>query len=224
MKFEWRLYDKFNQVGDESKFVSTDFEEFLPPIRSFFILNTGGIPLFARRYEGTIESTGMDNSDAVLLAGFLAAVEMFSRTNLHGKLLDIGFVKERYFFFSGENSDDHLIVLSAPTSSDPYNINKENLEIIKHILSQSWEAFSLLIQTAEEKNLNLQELALSFGSTLDSIILETSYIFQVDDDDIAEEYEKSSQDLKDKSKSVEATSFERTIDKVKAFFRRSSSS
>ncbi len=202
--------------------MSEDTEEFLPPIRSFFILNTGGVPLFARRYEGKSDKTEMDNSDAVLLAGFLAAVEMFSRTNLHGRLLDIGFVKERYYFFRGETDTDYLIVLSAPCEDDPYTIDSQSLDIVKHILQQSWEAFSLLVMTSARKEMDLSELASGFGSTLDSIILETSYIFQDDAEDIAEEYEKSSQDLKDKSQSIESNSFEKAIERVKSFFRRSS--
>jgi hypothetical protein len=175
------------------------------PIRSYFILDVGGVPIFARRYEAS-EGRVLEDSDAVLLAGFLAAVEMFSRTNLHGNLIDIGFEKERYYFYKKPQNGNFLVVASTDTSYIPSS--KKSLDSLFNIIEKSFDAFELLVETASKMDLDLHDAAKSFGSTLDSIIIETP--LDTTDDIVSENYEI----LTKKVQETGNADFDQTIDKV----------
>lgn len=184
---------------------------FHAPIRSFFILNMGGVPIFARRYEvKSNQGAKLDDSGAVLLAGFLAAVEMFSRTNLHGKLVDIGFETERYFFRRTPD-DEFLVVGSTEDLDDPYQM-QEREETIYHILEKSSEAFEVIVSTSRKFGLEIDDVTASFGSTLDSIILEAPMFLE------SERYESVHSKL---TELVQADDeFDEVITKVQNFFKK----
>lgn len=198
--------------------MTADNEVFHAPLKGFYILDTGGVPVFARRYDKDEPMNHLDDQDAILLAGFLTAIELFSRTNLHGNLTDVGFENERYFFYKESNDSQYLLVVSASTNSSPLHIDSDQVKVIFSILSQAWMAFKMLLSTAESMSMDLHSLIGGFGSTLDAIILEVAV--HLTEEDTADAYFETSLELDQNSQDIETSKFVERIEKVRNFFRR----
>ena len=172
--------------------------DFEPPIKDFFILDLGGVPLFIRKYkekEKVIVSP--NDSDSVLFAGFLAAVEMFSRTHLEGNLQDIGLDDARYFFFRKDRNSDLFIVTSAANHENP-ELNNISHVAINHIMKKSSDVLEFLQETSASLSVDIKVLTENFGSFLDSIIMETMYTLN-QPSLFVDQYENASRKLKEKS-------------------------
>ncbi len=184
------------------------------PIHAFIVMETSGTPLFARRYSSKLRQ--FDNTKTALLAGFLSAIDMFSRVNLEGTLRDIGFETERFFF--DKVTDEIVLVASAP---DPYNdlINHDGWKkeiIIKRILERSKMAIKIMIDTASRLGMPLEDLVGNFGMTLDSFILESSYIES--DESFIENYFEQTQEIAEKIDSFEDVAFKEAIKTIESYF------
>ncbi len=137
-----------------------------PPIQSIFILDKSGVPLFARYYN-----VKKSKHDAVLIAGFLSAIDVFATKSLEGQLTDLGLGDKRYFF---ERSDMGYILVASMGSADKLVIDPIKSKIMVLTLTNISIAFDLMHQYVKEKNAHLKSLILSFGSTVDSLILEST--------------------------------------------------
>lgn len=137
-----------------------------PPIQSIFILDKSGVPLFARYYN-----VKKSKQDAVLIAGFLSAIDVFATKSLDGQLTDLGLGDKRYFF---ERSDMGYIMVASMGSTDKLVIDPIKSKIMVLTLTNISIAFDLMHQCVNETKTNLKSLILSFGSTVDSIVLEST--------------------------------------------------
>ncbi|RMG20071.1 MAG: hypothetical protein D6732_29085 [Methanobacteriota archaeon] len=173
-----------------------------------------GTPLFARRYSSKLEQ--FDNTKTALLAGFLSAIDMFSKVNLEGTLKDIGFENERFFF--EKVSEDIVLVVSTP---DPYNDLMDqdawkNEIIIKRILDRSRLALKVMMETASRLNIPVEDLIDDFGMTLDSLILESSYIES--EENVIENYFEQTQEMSEKIGSFDEMVFKEAIQTIERYF------
>lgn len=187
------------------------------PIHAFIVMETSGTPLFARRYSSKLKQ--FDNTKTALLAGFLSAIDMFSKVNLEGTLRDIGFETERFFF--EKVSENIVLVVSAP---DPYlnlTIDHEGWKqevIIKRILERSKMALRLMTRSASDFGLRFEDLVGDFGQTLDSLILESSYIES--EEILIDNYFERTQEMAEKIDSFDEIAFEEAIKTIEGYFRK----
>ncbi|OLS22153.1 MAG: hypothetical protein HeimC2_30400 [Candidatus Heimdallarchaeota archaeon LC_2] len=137
-----------------------------PPIQSIFILNKSGVPLFARYYN--VEK---NKHDAVLIAGFLSAIDIFATKTLEGQLTDLGLGDKRYFF---ERSDNDYILVASMGVADRLVIDPIKSKIMVLTLRNISIAFDLLHQFAEQNNIQMKSLVIPFGSSVDSLVLEST--------------------------------------------------
>ena len=137
-----------------------------PPIQSIFILDKSGVPLFARYYN--VEK---NKHDAVLIAGFLSAIDVFATKTLEGQLTDLGLGDKRYFF---ERSDNGYILVASMGVADRLVIDPVKSKIMVSTLTNISIAFDLLHVFAEQNEIRMKSLILSFGSSVDSLILEST--------------------------------------------------
>ncbi len=184
------------------------------PIHAFIVMYASGTPLFARRYSSKLEQ--FDNTKTALLAGFLSAIDMFSKVNLEGTLKDIGFENERFFF--EKVSEDIVLVVSTP---DPYNDLMDqdawkNEIIIKRILDRSRLALKVMMETASRLNIPVEDLIDDFGMTLDSLILESSYIES--EENVIENYFEQTQEMSEKIGSFDEMVFKEAIQTIERYF------
>ncbi len=181
------------------------------PIHAFIVMESSGTPLFARRYGTHLD--GFDSAKTALLAGFLSAIDMFSQVNLKNELHDIGFGNERFFF--SHATENIVIVISAP---DPYLKRMEReRQVIERILSKSRIAINLISETSKKLDIGITEIISEFGMTLDSIILESSYL-ETDSPNIDNYFEQTKK-VSMHSQKFEDYEFENAIKTVEAYFK-----
>ncbi|MHA2250385.1 MAG: hypothetical protein ACXAD7_08480 [Candidatus Kariarchaeaceae archaeon] len=140
------------------------------PISSIYILNDSGTPLFARHYQGEASQT-----DSVLIAGFLSAIEIFTRTSLGNKLTDIGMEDGTRFFFE-RSAHEYMSVASSPTDTN-FNIDPLQVEIMQLVLAKVNTVIDIIVKTAASHGINVNILGEGLGNFMDSLILEATLEF-----------------------------------------------
>ncbi|MCH8906777.1 MAG: hypothetical protein IH840_06785 [Candidatus Heimdallarchaeota archaeon] len=176
------------------------------PIQNIFILDGAGIPVFMRDYSEILLT---NETDSVLLAGFITAIDIFSRSSLKGKLNDIGLDEKRFFF--SKSHGDYIFVIS--TTSPNKNVIEELLvKIVNHLQNTLTIAITLIESVALVNNLQIRELILDFGQTIDTWVLESSLEFS----DIELNYEEEGLKLKDRVNQTkfDSVEFQRMIKSI----------
>jgi hypothetical protein len=181
------------------------------PISNFYVLNEAGIPLFARYYQ--------DRSiDSILFAGFLSAIEVFTRTSLGDNLTDIGMENgTRYFFHRSDHG--YLSVISTPVKSINA-IDPLQMKIIHIILEKFNLVIDLIVKVADAHEVVINVLAEGLGNMVDSIILESTLEFTPADDlSLATSYVPTNFE---QGKNIDSSEFNQILatiqEKVKSFF------
>lgn len=136
------------------------------PVTGLYILDKSGIPLIARHY-----SDHLPENEAILLGGFFSAIDIFARTSLKTKLTDIGLESKRFFF---RNADGYVLVALTNTEQDL--IIDENAKTLVSIVQDRLHLMLLtILDVANENLLNSEELIKHSGTTLDSIVFESTF-------------------------------------------------
>ena len=142
----------------------SDFEK--SPIIGIYILDLSGLPLLARHYYDKITE-----NQAILLAGFFSAIDIFCRTSLKSTLTDIGIEGKRFFFQVGIKKYIKVVMIET-TQSRYIDQNKINLVDICH--KRINYTLEIVSQYAKENSVDIEELIRELGMTIDSIVFESS--------------------------------------------------
>ncbi|MCY3415039.1 MAG: hypothetical protein INQ03_25535 [Candidatus Heimdallarchaeota archaeon] len=143
------------------------------PIIGIYILDKSGIPLLARHYFET-----MAENEAILLGGFFSAIETYARTSLKSSLMDIGIDKKRFYF--GKSASGYIFVLLMGTE-DNYSVQEELVLLVKLLQNRINLLLNVVEQLAMENMVYYESIIKNMGSSLDSIIFESTFE-QLDDD------------------------------------------
>lgn len=136
------------------------------PVIGLYLLDTSGIPLLARHYRESFTE-----EEAILLGGFFSAIEIFTRSSLKSNLTDIG-VNQKRFFFTISNSN-YIQVVLLETNKD-YEIMEKEYKLIELIQKRISLVIKTIIDISEENMINSQDIVKSCGSTIDSIVFEST--------------------------------------------------
>ncbi len=185
------------------------------PIHACIVMEKNGTPYFARKYSRAFKN--WDSSKTVLLAGFLSAIDTFSKTNLEGKLRDIGFGDERFFFESA--TDDLVIVISTP---DPFAQfaspikSVENELVIAKIMERTRLAIELIEATASKESIPLVDMFANFSQILDSIILESLFVDA--EMELVDDYFNTTKEIFNETSDFSDIDFDSIFKKLNRFF------
>lgn len=136
------------------------------PVIGLYLLDTSGIPLLARHYRESFTE-----EEAILLGGFFSAIEIFARSSLKSNLTDIGINQKRFFFtISNEN---YIQVVLLETNKD-FDIMEKEYKLIELIQKRVSLVIETIIDISNENMINSQDIVKNSGSTIDSIIFEST--------------------------------------------------
>lgn len=160
------------------------------PLTAIYILDSTGIPIFARRYRGVISE-----EETVLIGGFISAIDVFTRTELNSGLTDIGMHSQRFYFHA---SGDYIISIVRETEQI-LHIDPDLVQILMHIFNRIGVMLDVCSQSAKINQIPLANIIATIDHVVDNIIFEAS--FEYVDEIYDEGYDEYS--LMDEAKSID---------------------